>query len=226
MTKARELNMNTVKIAIADDHSLFRKGLVALIGIEDSLEVVLEAGTGKELLDRLGNHPIDVVLMDAEMPEMDGLEATRILREKHPEIRVVMLSAHGEKTMILHAIDCGARGYLLKDSDTSEVIEAIHTVVRNGFCFNQDISYMLLKGIVEHDKFQSSFNPAEQLTEREIEVLQLICQELTSAEIGEKLFLSPRTVETYRKNLLDKSGARNTVGLVLFALKNKLVTLD
>lgn len=218
--------MKRIKIAIVDNHSLFRKGLAGMLSTETTFEVVLEAGNGKELLQRIGKMTIDVVLMDAEMPEMDGLEATRILREQRTDIRVVMLSAYGEKDMILHAIDNGARGYLRKDSGLDEVIDAIHTVVQNGFCFNQDVSHILLRGVVEQDKFQSTFNPVSKLTERELEVLRLICQELTSAEIGENLFLSPRTIETYRRNLMEKIGARNTVGLVLFALKNRLLEVE
>lgn len=215
--------MPPIKIAIVDDHVLFRKGLIALLEAEDDLQVVLEAGTGQEFLQRLPGIPVDVALMDVEMPDLDGIEATGRVREMAPEVRVVMLSAHNEKSMILHAIDSGARGYLLKDTDPDEVVEAIRTVVQNGFCFNQEISHLLLRGIVEKGKLQSQFNPLPQLTDRETEVMQLICQELTSPEIGDKLCLSPRTVETYRKNLLEKIGARNTVGIVLFALKNGYV---
>ncbi len=215
--------MKPIKVAIADDHLLFRKGLISLLEGEANIEIVLEANTGKELLQRITGIEVDVVLMDVEMPDVDGIEATRLLRDAKPDVRVVILSAHNEKSMILHAIDNGARGYLLKDSDPDDVVDAINSVVQNGFCFNSDISHLLLRGIVEKDKFQSTFNPLPQLTDREMEVLQLICQELTTNEIGDKLFLSPRTVETYRKNLLEKIGARNTVGIVLFALKHGLV---
>lgn len=217
--------MKTIKIAIADDHALFRKGLVDLIESQDDMKIVLEAGNGKELVQRVGSLPIDIVLMDAEMPEMDGIEATRILREQRSELKIVMLSAHKQKQMVLHAIENGVHGYLLKDSEPDEIIDGIKTVLLNGFCFNKDISHFLLRGIVEKEAFNASFNPVSELSEREIEVLKLICEELTSSEIGEKLFLSPRTVETYRKNLLEKTGVRNTVGLVLFALKNKIVDL-
>lgn len=215
--------MKKTKVAIADDHVLFRKGLVSLLTGEANIEIVLEANTGRELVQRITGIEVDVVLMDVEMPDIDGIEATRLLRDAQPDVRVVILSAHNEKTMILHAIDNGARGYLLKDTSPDDVVDAINTVMQNGFCFNNDISHLLLKGIVEKEKFQSTFNAAPQLTERETEVLQLICQEMTTTEIGDKLCLSPRTVETYRKNLLEKIGARNTVGIVMYALKNKLL---
>ena len=217
--------MNTVRIAIVDDHVLFRKGLVSLISAQEGFEIVLEASNGQEFLQRIGSLEIDVTLMDIEMPELDGIEATRLLREKAPDIKVVMLSAYEQKSMILHAIDNGACGYLHKSSDPQEFSRAIKTVMELGYYFPQEVSHMLLKGIVKQEQFDGSFNAMITLTDREKEVLTLICQELTSAEIGEKLFLSQRTVETYRRNLMEKIGAKNTVGLVLYALKSKLVEL-
>lgn len=219
------MTKDPIRIAIADDHTLFRKGLVSLLESETGMHVVFEASSGNDLLSQVKHQPVDVVLMDVEMPDRDGIEATSQLREILPEIRSVILSAHNNDEMILHAIENGARGYLLKDSDPDELIDAIKTVMQNGFCFNSDVSNLLLKGIVEKKKFQSSFNPQPKLTEREQDVVKLICQEFTNAEIGEKLFLSPRTVEGYRQHILEKTGARNTVGIVLFALKNKLVEL-
>ena len=218
--------MKTINVAIADDHALFRMGLAALLGDEPDIDVVLEAGNGEDLLNRINGIPADVILMDVEMPGMGGLEATLKMREKHPDMRVVMLSAHNDPSTVLLAIENGARGYLLKHSRPEEVIDAVRTVMQNGFCFNQDISLMLLRGISQKEKFQSHFNPVVQLTDRELEVLRLICKELTNTEIGEKLFLSPRTVESHRKNIMEKVGARNMVGLVLYALKNKLVDPD
>ncbi len=217
--------METIRIAIADDHNLFRKGIVSLLESEPNMQIAFEAASGSELMNLIRNHPVDVVLMDVEMPDTDGIEATRLLRETMPEVRSVILSAHNNNDMILHAIENGARGYMLKDSDPDELIDAINTVMQNGFCFNSDVSHLLLRGIVEKKKFQSSFNPQPKLTDRELDVVKLICKELTNAEIGEKLFLSPRTVEGYRQHILEKTGARNTVGIVLFALKNKLVEL-
>jgi DNA-binding NarL/FixJ family response regulator len=218
--------MNPIRIAIADDHVLFRKGMVSLLETESNIRIMLEAGSGRELIAQVKNIAVDIVLMDVAMPDMDGLEATRLLRELMPDLRIVMLSAHNEKDMILHAIENGARGYLLKDSEPEELIDAVNTVMQNGFCFNKDISHLLLKGIVEKEKFKSSFNPQPQFSERELEVLQLICKEMTNTEIGEKIFLSSRTVEGHRQRIIEKIGARNTVGIVLYALKNKLVEIS
>lgn len=217
--------MNHIKVAIADDHKLFRSGIISLLDSTENIRVVLEAGTGKELSEQITGMSVDVVLMDVEMPDMDGIEASRLLRKIAPQTKIVMLSAHNEKRLILHAVENGACGYLLKDTDRDELVEAINTVMQNGFCFNKDISNLLLKGIVNKEQFQTTFSNKPQLTERELSVLELICKELTNAEISEKLFLSPRTVEGHRQRMIEKIGARNTVGLVLFALKNKLVEI-
>lgn len=222
----RKMNINKrIKVAIADDHALFRMGLANFLMEVPDLEIAVEAANGALLLKALESQTVDVVLMDVEMPSMDGLVATSRLRELHPDTLVVILSSHNDPSMILKAIESGARGYLLKESKPSELIEAIHSVVQNGFCFNENVSQILLKAVLTKETFNPKFNPLPELTEREMEVLTLICKELTSAEIGDKLFLSVRTVETHRKNLMEKVGARNTVGLVLFALKHQLVDI-
>lgn len=214
-----------VKIALADDHVLFRKGLVSLLEMEDDFQVVLEAGNGLELTQRIGGTGAEIVLMDLEMPEMDGLTATATLRDNHPDVRVLMVSSHDEDEMILDAVEKGAKGYLLKNADPDDVIEAIRSIMHSGFYFQEHVSKLLLRGIVEKDLLKSKFEPRELLTDREREVLQLIFLEKTSAEIADQLFLSPRTIESYRKNMLEKVGVRNSVGLVVFGLKHKLLDL-
>lgn len=220
------MNQKTLKIALADDHVLFRKGFVSLLEMEDDFEVVLEADNGLELTQRIPGIEADIVLMDMEMPEMDGLEATEKLQGTNPGIKVVMVSSHDEDEVILAAVEKGAKGYLLKDADPDDVIEAIRSVHQNGFYFQPQVSSLLLKGIVQKELFQAKFDPKEILTPREKEVLQLIFEEKTTAEIAEALFLSPRTVEGYRKNMLDKVGVRNSVGLILFGLKSGLLSLE
>lgn len=217
--------MQKIRIALADDHVLFRKGMAAILDLEEGFEVALEADNGLQLTQRIAGANADVVLMDMEMPEMDGLAATAKLKETHPDVRVLVISSHDEEEMIMAAVNAGARGYIIKDADPDEVVSAIHSVMENGFYFKENISRLLLQGIVEKDLLKTQFNPKELLTTREREVLQLVCEEFTNTEIGEKLFLSPRTIESYRKNMLEKIGARNTAGLVVFALKNNLVEL-
>lgn len=219
------MNGKVLKIALADDHVLFRKAFVSLLEMEDDFEVVLEAGNGLELIQRIAGKEVDIVLMDMEMPTMDGLEATEKLQASNPEIKVVIVSSHDEDEVILQAVEKGAKGYLLKDADPDDVLEAIRSIHQNGFYFQPHVSSLLLKGIVQKELFQTKFDPKEILTPREKEVLQLIFEEKTTAEIAEALFLSPRTVEGYRKNMLDKVGVRNSVGLILFGLKSELLSL-
>ncbi len=220
------MNNQKIKIALADDHVLFRKGFVSLLEMEDDFEVVLEANNGLELIQRIKGIEVDIVLMDMEMPEMDGMEATVQLQGIDPSIKVVMVSSHDDDEIILAAVEKGAKGYMVKDADPDDVIEAIRSVKQNGFFFQAQVSSLLLKGIVQKDLFKTQFSPQEMLTPREKEVLQLIFEEKTTAEIAELLFLSPRTVEGYRKNMLEKVGVRNSVGLVVFGLKHNLLALE
>lgn len=215
--------MTPIKVAIADDHVLFRKGIVAMLEMEGKFDIVLEANNGEELIQRIQFKEVDVVLMDLEMPVMDGITATRELASLKPEVKVIFITSHDEDEMVMDAVNAGAKGYLLKDADPEEVVEAILSAWQNGFYFKENVSRLLLKGIVSKDLLKPRFDPKEVFTERENDVLKLLCQELTTKEIADKLSLSPRTVEGYRKIMQEKIGARNTVGLVIFAMKNNLV---
>lgn len=216
-----------VKVAVADDHVLFRKGLITILETDPNIEVVLDANNGKELIQQLDNGLPDVILMDLKMPEMDGMEATKIVKKKYPEIKVLVLSMYDEEQFIIYCLELGANGYLLKNTDPDEVMKAISVVIEKDFYFNDHISTVMMKGL--HQKNRSKSKPklvsGIQLTNREKEVLELICKEFTTPEIGEKLFISHRTVEGHRKNLLEKTGAKNTAGLVVFALKNELIEM-
>jgi len=216
-----------VKVAIADDHVLFRKGLITILEMEGDIEVVLDVDNGKQLVENLPNNLPEVILMDLKMPEMDGMEATRIVKEKYPEIKVLVLSMYDEEQFIIYCLELGANGYLLKNADPTEVTHAIKTVISKDFYFNDHISTVMLKGLNQKSRPKGKPQWANkiQLTNREKEVLELICKEYTTPEIGEKLFISHRTVEGHRKNLLEKTGAKNTAGLVVFALKNELIEM-
>ncbi len=216
-----------VKVAIADDHVLFRKGLITILEMDDDIEVVLEVNNGKELVENLNQPLPEVILMDLKMPEMDGMEATKIIKEKHPEIKILILSMYDEEKFIIYCLELGANGYLLKNADPAEVTQAIRTVVAKDFYFNDHISTVMLKGLNQKSrpKGKPQWTNKIQLTNREKEVLELICHEYTTPEIGEKLFISHRTVEGHRKHLLEKTGAKNTAGLVVFALKHELIEM-
>ncbi|TCC91938.1 response regulator transcription factor [Pedobacter frigiditerrae] len=216
-----------INIAIADDQKLFRKGMLALISSFELMQMVFEAENGKELLELYKNAEVkpDIILLDLSMPEMNGLDALKILKEEHPAVKVIVLTSHEAESFILATIQAGANGYLAKNAEPEEVELAIREVFKNDFYFTLPMLQVMRKGLV---KKHNTINLEEEdnLTPREKEVLQLICKQLNSNEIAEKLFLSARTVEGHRNNLLLKTGSRNTAGLVLYALKHKIFDLD
>lgn len=218
--------MKLIRLAIADDQVLFLKGLKLLIESFERVELVIEANDGLELMTAIAKDQPDVILMDLKMPNMDGLEATEKIRKQYPDIKIILLSTYDEEHLINHMMKIGANGYLLKNEEPEIVEEAIHTVVEKGFYFNDYVSKALLKGLQKPQKKVSLWGGTEQVSKRELEVLTLICQEYTSVEIAEQLFISARTVENHRKSLLEKTGVRNTAGLILFAVKNNLIDPD
>lgn len=212
-----------IRIALVDDHRLFRSGLKAILTDIEDFNLEFEAENGRKMIEMLSENPVDVVLMDVEMPEMDGVEATEYLKANHPDIKVIMLTMHDDDGFMLKLMEYGARGYLLKNTDSEELVAAIRTVFETGFYFNDRLSFAMLKNIGKKQPAIQSPKNDHDLTAREVEVLTLITEELTTTEIAEKLFLSPRTVETYRKTLFEKAGVRNMAGLVMWAVRRGLV---
>jgi DNA-binding NarL/FixJ family response regulator len=216
--------MSNIRIAVVDDHSLFRKGMISILDQVSDFEVVMEATNGLEFLHKLPNIPVDVVLMDLQMPQLDGTKATEIIREKFPHIKVIILSMHDEDKYILHLMEIGANGYLLKDNDPEEVEKAIRKVVETDIYFSDFVSKVMLRKMTRKNQQENKiFNYKTDLSEREKEVLKHICEGLTTTEIGDILSLSPRTVEGHRLRMIEKLGVKNTAGLVAFAIKNQLV---
>jgi DNA-binding NarL/FixJ family response regulator len=216
--------MSNIRIAVVDDHSLFRKGMISILEQISDFEVVMEATNGLEFLHKLPNIPVDVVLMDLQMPQLDGTKATEIIREKFPHIKVIILSMHDEDKYILHLMEIGANGYLLKDNDPEEVEKAIRKVVETDIYFSDFVSKVMLRKMTRKNQQENKiFNYKTDLSEREKEVLKHICEGLTTTEIGDILSLSPRTVEGHRLRMIEKLGVKNTAGLVAFAIKNSLV---
>jgi DNA-binding NarL/FixJ family response regulator len=208
-----------IQVAIAEDQKLFRECLVSLLNGFEGISVVIEAANGRELIEQLDQLPAmpHVLLLDLSMPEMNGLETTRHLKKHFPDIKIIILSVHSEERHIAHMVGEGINGFLAKNADLSEVVQAVCAVQEKGFYFNEQVLKAIHSGITQ--KQAKSYNPDNPLTTREKEILQLICQELTTAEIAEKLFLSVRTVDGHRNSLLEKTGSRNTAGLVLYALR-------
>lgn len=213
-----------IRIAIADDHKLFGSGLNKILAENSHFLVVQNATNGRELLDGLADSRPDVILLDLEMPVLSGREALKAIRETDSGIKVIMLTMHNNKKFILQMMELGANGYLLKDTDPVEVITAVDKVTTSGYYFSDKVSLAMLQGIAEPKTTVNSLDVEHGLTQREIDVLRLICKQYTTAEIGDTLFLSPKTIEGYRKTLMEKTASKNMAGLVIFAVKHGLFT--
>ncbi|MBP9102857.1 MAG: response regulator transcription factor [Chitinophagaceae bacterium] len=215
--------MSTIKIAIADDYKIYRDGLKVALSTDENLKVIFEADNGEELMKGLETISPDVIIMDLKMPIMDGMEATKEVRKKYPSIKVLVVTMYDDDKFIIHLMENGANGYLLKNTEPDEIRKSIYSVHENGYYFNDIVNKALLKKLVLKNNLKPSFNQNVELTEREVEVLKLICEEKTAAEIAKDIFLSPRSVEGIRQRLIEKVGVRNTAGLVMFAVKNNMV---
>jgi DNA-binding NarL/FixJ family response regulator len=212
-----------IRYAIADDHKIFRQGLKLALGDDKQIKCIGEAEDGVALLELLKTQKADVVLVDLKMPRMDGIEVTKEIRSLYPDLKVLILTMFDDEHFILHMMEAGANGYLIKNADPEEIKTAIHAAAENGYYFSDMVSSILLKNVVQKNKATPVFKEEVKLNEKETEILKLICQEYTTAEIGKMVFLSPRTVEGIRANLLEKIGVRNTAGLVMYAVKNGIV---
>jgi DNA-binding NarL/FixJ family response regulator len=215
--------MEKIKIAIADDYAIFRDGLKVGLKPDKNLQVVLEAANGIELLKALEHEPVDVILMDLKMPLMDGIEATKIIKKKNDTTKILAVTMYDDDKFIIHLMEIGANGYLLKNAEPEEIRKAIYSVYESGYYFNDIVNKTLLKKLVLKSNIKPSFKEDIDFSERELEVLKLICGEKTAQEIGQQIFLSSRSVEGIRLRLIDKVGVRNTAGLVMFAVKNGIV---
>ena len=215
------------KIVLADDHALFRNGLKVLLGGFSELSVVGEASNGKELISILSTTPADIVLLDISMPEMDGIEAAAIIVKEYPSIQIITLSMFGEEDYYFKMVSLGVKGFLLKNSTIDEVVSAVKSVAEGGSYFSNE----LLSSLV--DSLQYAVTSQQQVSEeddndlsiREKEVLFQICKGLSNVEIGDKLYISKRTVDKHRANILAKTACKNTANLVVYAIKNGLVEI-
>ncbi len=217
--------MEQIRVAVVDDHEMFRKGIIGILVESEQFTVTLEAANGQEFLDKLESTTVDVVLLDLEMPVLSGMDACKMAREKSPDLKILILTMHKTPHFMVHMMENGANGYLVKESGPEELEEAIVKVYETGYYFSDAVSKAMLQrldgGSKKIQKIEENLH--NELSNREQEVLELICQELTTPEIAEKLYLSPRTVEGYRKQLLEKTGTRNTAGLVMWAVRQGIV---
>lgn len=210
--------MKKLKVLICDDHQIIVDGLKSLVNSIEDFEVVATANNGKEVLDILKLLSVDIILMDIDMPVMNGLDATTLIKEKYKYVKVIILSVHSEKGMIKNLIELGVDAYLLKNASRDELETAIRQVYKGGEYFSSGVTQSLLKK--DEDKLTDL---DVDITKREVEILKLISSGLTNKEIGEKLFISHRTVDTHRTNLMRKLDVKNIAGLVSFALKKGLL---
>ncbi|WP_312993313.1 response regulator transcription factor [Chryseobacterium flavum] len=219
-----------IKIALIDDEQLILEGIKMLLASEKNLSVSLTADNGPdfiEQLEKLSEYDFpDIALVDVQMKPMNGFELVEILKEKYPDLKIIILSSHYKTSILGYMVKLGVSAFLPKNSNKKMFIEAITMVHKNGVFFTAEDHQMLFTYMNSPVKKKSLFDTEDELSEREKEVVRLICQELTNNEIGEKLFISPRTVESHRQRILEKIGAKNTVGIVIYAIINNIYTPD
>lgn len=212
------------KVIITDDHQIFRQGLKSLIVKEEIAEVIAEASNGKEFLELLPEFNPDLVLMDIGMPEMDGIEATRRALEVNPSLKILVLSNFGDEVHYFNIIQAGAKGFVLKTSGIHELQLAIEKVLAGESYFSNELLRKIIANISQPDISRKANGKTEDtLTRRELEVLQLVAGGLSNEEIADKLNISVTTVKGHRSNLLMKTGTKNTAGLIMYAIKNKII---
>jgi DNA-binding NarL/FixJ family response regulator len=218
----------TIRIILVDDEILFRKGISFLLGRETNIEIIFEASNGDELISFLqnnkNNHP-DIIIMDLKMPIINGVEATKIIRKEFPELKIIALTSYDSKSFVANMIDVGAVSYLIKNATPQELLTTIKEVASKGFYYTDYVMKIIQADVLTNKKTKSNFD-SNFLSPREIEVLKLICIQKSTVEIAEQLFISPRTVEGHRNNLLLKTESRNIAGLVVYAVQNELMLLN
>ena len=213
-------------VALVDDHALLRNGLTGLIRSFDDYNVLFEAGNGVEFLEKLKISPLpDIVLMDINMPGMDGYDTTLWLKQNHPEIKVLALSMYDNDQSIIRMLKCGAKGYILKDIEPAEFKTALHELVSKGFYYSEMVTGKLIHAVNNIDEPGQRIKSITTLNEREIDILKLVCTEKTYKDIAEAMYLSPRTIDGYRDALFEKLHAKTRVGLVMYAIRNGIVNL-
>jgi DNA-binding NarL/FixJ family response regulator len=217
-----------IKIVLADDEILFRKAISFLLQKESNVEILFEASDGKELLELLEESEIlpDIIIMDLKMPNLNGVEATKKIVKNYPDIKIIALTSYSSKCFINNMIEIGAASYLVKSATPKEVLETINEVHKKGFYYNETVLEVLENESITLNKSLEILFDRNFLSAREREILQHICKQLSTSEIAEKLFLSPRTVDGHRNNLLLKTKSKNMAGLVVFALQNNIISLD
>ncbi|MGM0459121.1 MAG: response regulator [Bacteroidota bacterium] len=214
--------MANIKVLLVDDHKIVRDGIKLMLEPQAGIDVVAEAEKGEDVASMLENEAVDVVVMDINMPGMNGIATTKRVKEKYPTIKVLALTMSSDDSHIRQMVQAGASGYIMKSAGRDELTRAIHEVMEGKHYFSDQATQSIMMDLVKNKGKSTAPDPIH-ITERELEVLQMIVKEHTNQEIAEKLYISPRTVDAHRRNLLQKTGARNTAGLVKYAFQHGLV---
>lgn len=214
-------------VVLVDDHVLLRNGLANLIGSFGNYDVLFEADNGRKFIEKIETGLLpDIVLMDINMPEMDGYETCVWLKDNFPQVKILALSMYDNESAIIRMFKAGVKGYILKDCDPSELKNALDAVMTKGFYYSEMVTGKLIHTINSLDEKQSTSKNILQLSEREIMFLKLVCSELTYKEIADKMFVSPRTIDGYRDSLFEKLNVKTRVGLAMYSIKNGIVKLE
>ncbi len=214
-----------LRVAITDDHTLFRKSLGMLVNSFTDMQVVLEAGNGSELLDKLQNTPADVLLLDLQMPEMDGFETAKRIKERHPDMKVLILTLMSETDIIDRVIKMGVNGYFTKNTPPQELENAIWNLSNDGFYFEDSLSTVINKILNDLEKETVTEDPIN-FTERELEIIKFTAEGFKAREIAEALFISPKTVNNHKQNIQNKYEFESMMTAILYCLNNRLIDVD
>lgn len=210
----------TIHILLADDHLIFREGLKALLEEQENIKITVQASNGIQVLKLLDEQPVNLVMMDVHMPVMNGIECTIEIRKTNPSLPILALTMAADEVLIKKMLKAGANGYLLKNSSGRELLQAIDTVLKGQQYYSNRVGQIIMEGLSGRKSGTAQKSPEAILTPREIEVLKLIATENSNKEIADKLFISTRTVDAHKRNILKKVGAKNTAGITRYALKH------
>lgn len=217
------MSAQQIKVAIADDHKIFRDGIKMALRDRDYLKILWEAEDGKDLMHKMKIKLPDVLLMDIRMPELDGVNAINLMRKEYEEVKIIVISMYDDQEMITKMMEMGANAYLTKTTDPEEIYQAILTCMNEDFYFNDLVNKAVLLKL-QHKKTARQFYPNPvKFNEKELRILKLISEDKTTEDISKEVFLSPRTIETIRQNMKQKVGAKTIAGLVMYAMRNKLL---
>ena len=217
--------LNVIKVAIADDHKIFRDGIKMALSSRDNLKMIWEAEDGKDLIHKISIKTPDVLLMDIRMPEIDGIHAIEILRKEYEDLKIIVLTMYDDQQMISKMMEMGANAYLTKTTDPDEIYQAILTCMNEDFYFNQLVNNAVMGKLMQKKNGRKLYGVPVPVTfsEKELKILQLLGEDKTTDEISKIIFLSPRTIETIRQNMKNKVGAKTIGGLIMYGMRNKMI---